>query len=44
MTDNRQFLAELTRMKVLFQARALAAAMGAPQPTKLPHNPDKGAA
>lgn len=36
MTDNRQLLAELTRMKVLFQARALAAELGVPQPTDLP--------
>lgn len=32
MSDARQVIAELTRVKVLFQARALAAAMGLPAP------------
>lgn len=32
-------LAELARVKALFQARAIAAAMGFPQPTKLPGTP-----
>lgn len=36
MTDNTQLLAELTRVKVLFQARALAAVMGLPQPVSPP--------
>ncbi len=32
MTDTRQLLAELTHVKVLFQGRAIAAAMGLPAP------------
>lgn len=32
MTDTRQLLAELTRVKVPFQGRAIAAAMGLPAP------------
>jgi hypothetical protein len=35
MTDPR-LLSELTRVTVLFQARALAAAMGLPSPVRLP--------
>ena len=34
--SNAEMIAELTRAKVLFQARALAAALGVPQPTALP--------
>jgi hypothetical protein len=29
-------ISELTRVKILFQARAIAVALGAPQPTSLP--------
>ncbi len=35
MTDTRQLLAELTRVKVLFQGRAIAAAMGLPAPAAI---------
>lgn len=35
MTDPR-VIAELARVKTLFQARTLAAFIGAPQPTRLP--------
>lgn len=34
--NNTQIISELTRVKALFQARAIAAALGAPQPTTLP--------
>lgn len=35
MSETAAIIAELARVKVLFQARALAAAIGAPQPVNL---------
>lgn len=34
--ETQTLLAELAHAKALFQARAVAAVIGAPQPTKLP--------
>ena len=36
---NAQVIAELTRAKVLFQVRAIAAALGVSRPTNLPPSP-----
>jgi hypothetical protein len=38
--SNEALLSELERAKVLFQARAVAAVMGLPQPTSLDNRPD----
>lgn len=42
MTDQTSaaIIAELTRVKVLFQLRTIAAVMGLPQPTRLDNRPD----